>query len=118
MPSPRTSAVRPIFGLTSNPITRGSGPALAALLGGQVDYGIDTMAAALRLVQEGQLRALGLLTTARPSPFVPGVPPISAAGGPPEYDIGGWNGLMVPADTPRPIVDRLVSEVLQGLATP
>jgi tripartite-type tricarboxylate transporter receptor subunit TctC len=96
---------------------QGSGPALAALLSGQVDYGIDTLAAALRLVQEGQLRALGL-STARPSPFVPGIPPIAAAGGPPDYDIGGWNGLMVPAGTPRPIIDRLVAEVQQGLATP
>ena len=96
---------------------QGSGPALAALLGGQVHYGIDTPAAAGRLVQDGQLRALGL-TTARPSPLVPGVPPIAAAGGPPDYDIGGWNGLMVPAGTPKPIVERLVAEVKAGLATP
>ncbi|MCB4821676.1 Bug family tripartite tricarboxylate transporter substrate binding protein [Roseicella aerolata] len=96
---------------------QGSGPALAALLGGQVDYGIDTPAAAWRLVQEGQLRALGL-TTAKPSPLVPGVPPIAQAGGPPDYDIGGWNGLMVPAGTPRPIIDRLVTEIHAGLATP
>lgn len=96
---------------------QGSGPALAALLGGQVNYGIDTPAAAWRLVQEGQLRALGL-TTGRPSPLVPGVPPIATSGGPPDYDIGGWNGLMVPAGTPKPIVDRLVAEVKAGLATP
>jgi tripartite-type tricarboxylate transporter receptor subunit TctC len=68
-------------------------------------------------VQDGQLRALGL-TTARPSPLVPGIPPIAAAGGPPDYDIGGWNGLMVPAGTPRPIVERLVAEVKRGLASP
>ena len=96
---------------------QGSGPALAALLGGQVDYGIDTLAAALRLVQEGQLRALGL-TTARPSPFVPDIPPIATAGGPADYDIGGWNGLMVPAGTPQPIIERLVAEVQQGLEMP
>ena len=56
---------------------QGSAPALAALLGGQVDYGIDTPAAAWRLVQDGQLRALGL-TTAKPSPLVPGVMPIAS----------------------------------------
>ena len=67
-------------------------------------------------MQEGQLRALGL-TTGRPSPLVPGVPPIAAAGGPPDYDIGGWNGLMVQAATPRPIIDRLFEEVKAGLAT-
>lgn len=96
---------------------QGSGPALAALLGGHVNYGIDTPAAALKLVQEGQLRSLGI-TTGRPSPLLPGMPPIAAAGGPPDYDIGGWNGLMVPAGTPRPIIDRLVVEVQRGLATP
>ncbi|MBK1659649.1 hypothetical protein CKO45_15560 [Paracraurococcus ruber] len=96
---------------------QGSAPALNALLGGQVDYGIDTPAAAGRLVQDGQLRALGL-TTAKPSPLVPGVPPIAAAGGPPDYDIGGWNGMMVPAGTPQPIIDRLVAEIRAGLATP
>jgi len=96
---------------------QGSGAALAALLGGQVHYGIDTPAAAQRLVQEGQLRALGI-TTGRPSPLLPGIPPIATSGGPPDYDIGGWNGLMVPAGTPAPIVDRLLAEVQQGLATP
>jgi len=96
---------------------QGSGPALAALLGGQVHYGFDTPAAAWRLVQDGQLRALGI-TTARPSPLVPGVPPIAAAGGPPDYDVGAWNGLMVPAGTPQPVIDRLAAEVKAGLATP
>lgn len=95
----------------------GSGPALAALLGGHVNYGIDTPAAALKLVQEGQLRSLGI-TTGRPSPLLPGMPPLAAVGGPPDYDIGGWNGLMVPARTPQPIIDRLSAEVRQGLATP
>ncbi|HYZ32024.1 MAG TPA: tripartite tricarboxylate transporter substrate binding protein [Crenalkalicoccus sp.] len=96
---------------------QGSGAALSALLGGQVDYGIDTPAAAGRMAQDGQLRALGL-TTARPSRLVPGVPPIAEAGGPPDYDIGGWNGLMVPAGTPQPIVARLWEEVRKGLEGP
>jgi tripartite-type tricarboxylate transporter receptor subunit TctC len=96
---------------------QGSGAALAALLGGHVSYGIDTPAAAMRLVQEGQLRSLGI-TTGRPSALLPGMPPIAAAGGPPDYDIGGWNGLMAPAGMPKPILDRLGAEVRQGLATP
>jgi len=36
----------------------------------------------------------------------------------PGYDIGGWNGLMVQAATPRPIIDRLVAETEAGLARP
>jgi tripartite-type tricarboxylate transporter receptor subunit TctC len=99
---------------------QGSGPALAALaalLGGQVSYGFDTPAAAGRLVADGQLRALGV-STARPSPLVPGVPPIAAAGGPPDYDVASWAGVMVPAGTPRPIIERLHAEIRDGLARP
>jgi tripartite-type tricarboxylate transporter receptor subunit TctC len=95
---------------------QGSAPSMAALLGGNVDFGFDTAAAALRLVREGKLRALGF-TTARRSRLIPEVPPIAAEGGPPDYDVGGWNGLMVPAGTPQPIVDRLWAEVRDGLAT-
>jgi tripartite-type tricarboxylate transporter receptor subunit TctC len=96
---------------------QGSGPALAALLGGQVDFGFDTPAAAGRLVRDGQLRALGL-TTGKPSAQVPGIPPVAAVGGPADYDVGGWNGLMVPAGTPRPIIDRIYTEIRDGMAVP
>jgi len=96
---------------------QGSGPAMAAFLGGQVDYAIETIAAAGTLVRQGTLRVLGL-TTAATSSLMPGVPPLATAAGVPGYDIGGWNGLMVPAATPRPIIERLENEVLAGLATP
>jgi tripartite-type tricarboxylate transporter receptor subunit TctC len=92
---------------------QGSGPALAALLAGQVDFGFDTPAAAGRLVSAGQLRALGV-TTARPSPLVPGVPPIAEAGGPPDYHVDSWASVMVPAGTPRPVIERLHREIAAG----
>ncbi len=93
---------------------QGSGPALAALLGGQVDFGFDTPAAAGRLVAAGQLRALGV-TTANPSPLVPGVPPIrSAGGGLADYHVDSWASVMVQAGTPRPIIDRLHTEIVAG----
>lgn len=95
----------------------GSAPSMNALLGGSVSYGFDTIAAALRLVREGKLRALGI-STAQPSRLIPDIPPIASVGGPPDYDVGGWNGLMVPAGTPQPIIDRLWAEVRTGLATP
>jgi tripartite-type tricarboxylate transporter receptor subunit TctC len=96
---------------------QGSGPALAALLGGQVDFGFDTPAAAGRLVKDGQLRALGI-TMGKPSAQVPGIPPLASVGGPPQYDVAGWNGLMVQAATPRPIIDRLAQEIISGMAIP
>ena len=95
---------------------QGSGPAMAAFLGGQVDYAIETIAAAGPLVRQGQLRPLGI-TTAKPSGLLPGVPPLATAADLPGYDIGGWNGLMLPAGTPQPILDRLLAEVEQGFAT-
>ncbi|GGC72922.1 MFS transporter [Siccirubricoccus deserti] len=96
---------------------QGSAPSMAALLGGNVHFSFDTAAAALRLVREGKLRALGV-TTASPSRLMPEIPPLASVGGPADYDVGGWNGLMVPAGTPQPIVDRLWTTVREGLATP
>jgi tripartite-type tricarboxylate transporter receptor subunit TctC len=96
---------------------QGSGPAMAAFLGGQVDYAIETPAGAGALVRQGQLRPLGQ-TLGRPSALLPGIPPLAEAADLPGYDIGGWNGLMVPAGTPQPIIDRLLAEVEKGLATP
>jgi tripartite-type tricarboxylate transporter receptor subunit TctC len=96
---------------------QGSAPSMTAMLGGNVDFGFDTAAAALRLVREGKLRAFGI-STVQPSRLMPEIPSLASVGGPPDYDIGGWNGLMVPAGTPRPIIDRLWAEVRDGLATP
>ena len=96
---------------------QGSVPSMAALLGGNVDFSFDTAAAALRLVREGKLRAYGL-STAEPSRLMPEIPSLAAVGGPEDYDVGGWNGLMVPAGTPPPIIDRLWAEVRDGLASP
>ena len=54
----------------------------------------------------------------KPSALLPGIPPLAEAADLPGYDIGGWNGLMVPAGTPQPILDRLLAEIEAGLATP
>ena len=95
---------------------QGSGPAMAAFLSGSVDYAIETPAAAGALVRQGSLRSLGI-STAKPSALLPGMEPLATAADLPGYDIGGWNGLMVTAGTPAPIIDRLLAEVKDGLAT-
>ncbi|HWT08023.1 MAG TPA: tripartite tricarboxylate transporter substrate binding protein [Roseomonas sp.] len=89
---------------------QGSGPAMAALLGGQVDFAIETLAASGALIREGKLRALGT-TVGRRSALAPTVPPLAEAADIPGYDFIGWIGLMAPAATPRPILDRLSTEV-------
>jgi len=96
---------------------QGSGPAMAAFLGGQVDFAIETVAAAGALVRNGQLKSLGI-TTAKPSALLPGMPPLAEAADIPGYDIGGWNGLMLPKATPPEILARIERETLAGLSQP
>lgn len=96
---------------------QGSGPAMAALLGGQVHFAVETAAACRRLVDEGKLRALGV-TPAQPSALLPGVPPIAEAADLPGYDYIGWVGMMAPAATPRPILDRLSAILAEAAALP
>ncbi|MBR0680237.1 tripartite tricarboxylate transporter substrate binding protein [Roseomonas eburnea] len=94
---------------------QGSGPAMAALLGGQVDFAIETLAGAGALIREGKLRALGV-TVGRRTALMPEVPPIAEAADLPGYDYIGWIGLMAPAATPRPILDRLSAELAAASA--
>lgn len=89
---------------------QGSGPAMAALMGGQVDWAIDTLASSGPLVRNGQLRALGV-TSARRTVLMPDVPPLADAINNPSYDYIGWIGMMAPAGTPRPIVQRVATEL-------
>ena len=96
---------------------QGSGAAMTSLLSGTVDYGMETPAGAAALVQQGSLRALGQ-SLPRPTALMPGLPPVAEATGVTGYGIGGWNGLMGPANLPPAIVQRLVTEMEVGLATP
>ena len=92
---------------------KGLGPALTDLMGGQVQLIISTMASALPQVKAGKLRPLAV-TTAKRSPFFPEVPTMDEAGvrG---YEFNTWYGMLVPAGTPRPIVERLNRETAKVL---
>ncbi len=96
---------------------QGSGPAMAALLGGQVDFAIETLAASGGLIREGKLRALGS-TVGRRTELMPEVPPLQEALNLPGYDYIGWIGMMAPAATPRPILDRLSGELAEASRLP
>ena len=96
---------------------QGSGPAMAALLGGQVDFAIETLAASGGLIREGKLRALGS-TVGRRTDLMPEVSPLQEALNLPGYDYIGWIGLMAPAATPRPILDRLSAELAEASRLP
>ncbi|MFY3137281.1 Bug family tripartite tricarboxylate transporter substrate binding protein [Achromobacter xylosoxidans] len=95
---------------------RGSGPAVADLLGGQVDSMFDNLPSSLPHVQAGKLRAIGVTSPQR-LPAVPEVPTL-AESGLPGFDVESWFGLMAPAGTPQPVIERLNQALDKALADP
>jgi tripartite-type tricarboxylate transporter receptor subunit TctC len=95
---------------------KGGGPALADLIGGQIQLMLENIPSTLPFVKGGKLRALAVSSLKR-SALVPDLPTLDEAGlkG---YEIVGWNGLFVPAGTPRAIVARVHAETLKALANP
>jgi tripartite-type tricarboxylate transporter receptor subunit TctC len=95
---------------------KGAAPAVADLLGGQIQIGMTSKAVLLPLIKEGRLRALAVTSEAR-WPELPEVPTLHESGfdGIPPYL---WFGLLAPARTPAPIIDKLNAAVTEGLASP
>lgn len=95
---------------------RGGGPALQAVLAGDVDCGFATVASAAALTQDGRLRALAASSAER-IPSLPAVPTVAEQGFP-GYDQVEWNGLYGPAGLPQPAVARLHEACRAALAEP
>jgi tripartite-type tricarboxylate transporter receptor subunit TctC len=95
---------------------KGSAPAVADLLAGQVMLMFDSMQSQMPQVRAKRLRALGLAAQKR-SPAAPEVPTIAEAGLPGVVG-GSWYGLLAPAGTPRDIIARLHAELMRALADP
>lgn len=89
---------------------KGSGPAMTDLVGGQVLSMSETVPAALQFIQAGQLRALAVTTNKRISQL-PDVPTITEATGLPNFDVVSMFGIEAPAGTPKPIINKLSSEI-------
>ena len=87
--------------------SRGAGPALNDLLGGQVNVMFDILGSSLPYIQTGKLTALAV-TSAKRSPLLPNVPTMAEAGVS-GYEVTGWHGIAVRAGTPGPIIDKLNS---------
>ncbi len=94
---------------------RGASPAQLALLGGEVDFNIDNLAAAAPNIRAGKLKALAV-TTLQASPMLPGVPPLSDTFK--GFGIGTWWGLVAPAGTPAPVIERLNKAFVDALNAP
>jgi len=96
---------------------KGGGPAMADVMGGQAQMVMPSLIQVVPHIKSGRLKALGTSGTRRSS-LLPDVPPIAETL--PGYESQNWWGLLVPAHTPQPIVDRLyaaTSEVLQSKET-
>jgi tripartite-type tricarboxylate transporter receptor subunit TctC len=91
----------------------GTGPALTALIAGQVDYMCDQIVNVVQQVQAGQIKAYAVGTAER-SPVLPNVP-TSKEGGLPEFQAQAWNALFAPKDTPQPILDQLTDALDKAL---
>ena len=95
---------------------RGASAALTDLIAGRTDMSFAVMASGLPLVQNGQLRAIGV-TTATRAPMAPDVPTI-AESGVAGYDMSSWFAFVVPAKTPAPIVQKIQSDTVAVLKEP
>jgi len=92
---------------------KGSGPALTDLMGGQIDFMVDTMLSAMPFVTSGKLRALAT-TGKKRSPVLPEVPTVAEQGYP-GFEAVAWIGLLAPAKTPPEVVAKLNAEVKKVL---
>jgi tripartite-type tricarboxylate transporter receptor subunit TctC len=89
---------------------KGSAPALTDIVGGQIDYTIETVAATIGHIKGGRLKTFGT-SFARRTTGMPDVPTIAEAADLPGYDIGAWIGYTAPPGTPREIRVRLSDEI-------
>jgi tripartite-type tricarboxylate transporter receptor subunit TctC len=95
---------------------KGGAPAMVDLVAGRVELVFATAASAVPQIKAGKIKGIAV-TTGRRSALMPELPTIAEAGlaG---YDANNWYGLMVPANTPRAIIDRLNAETVKVLNMP
>ena len=95
---------------------KGSGPVITDLVGGQLNTAFLTPATALQYVTSGRVRALAVSGSQRFSEL-PNVPTFTESGVP-DFDARFWFGVVAPAGTPRPVVERLARAVAEVVAEP
>jgi tripartite-type tricarboxylate transporter receptor subunit TctC len=95
---------------------RGAAPAMTDLLAGQVQLKMDTYATAAQLVADRKLNALAFASRER-STLLPDLPTVAEMGLP-GYEGILWIGMMAPAATPKPVIDRLASAIQNAVRSP
>jgi tripartite-type tricarboxylate transporter receptor subunit TctC len=106
-------------GLTAQIVPfNGTPPVITALRGGEIDAMVEILGPLMPQIQSKALRPVALLSDKR-SPVLPDVPAVKEAGGNlASFNVSSWNGLSVPAKTPREVVQRLSRELQTILALP
>jgi len=92
----------------------GTGPALNALVAGEVDYMCDQTAALVGEVRLGTVKAFAVASRTR-NPVLPDVPTTNEAGLP-QFQVSAWNALFAPKGTPQPVVDKLAQALDAALS--
>ncbi|MBI4192981.1 MAG: tripartite tricarboxylate transporter substrate binding protein [Betaproteobacteria bacterium] len=91
---------------------KGGGPAVIALISGEVDFEFGTALAVAPHVASGKVKAIAV-TTAKRAKAYPNLPTMTSIY--PGFDVDNWYAMFMPAGTPKPIVDKLNSEILKAL---
>jgi tripartite-type tricarboxylate transporter receptor subunit TctC len=94
---------------------KGSTPILVDLMGGRLAFAFVGISGSLAQARAGQIRAIAISTLKR-SPSAPDIPAVAETL--PGFELNSWYGMMAPAGTPRPIIERLNHELVRALQMP
>jgi len=94
---------------------KGEGPAVTDLIGGQIHFVTPNLSAAIAHVNSGKLRALAVTSKER-SQQLPNVPAVAETL--PGFENLGWFGFMVPAGTPKSVIDKVHADTVKALRSP
>jgi tripartite-type tricarboxylate transporter receptor subunit TctC len=98
------------------PYKGGAGPAVSALVAGETHLMFVTASSAMPMVKAGRLKVLAVAASKRLEPL-PDAPTMAESGFP-GFETGSWQGIFVPAGTPKEVVDRLYDATLRTMQAP
>ncbi len=95
---------------------RGSSPAMIDLIGGQIQYSTNTFNDSIQFIRDNRVKALAI-TSAKRSPVFPDLPTVDETILP-GFNMGAWQGIVVPAGTDPAIIKKMNTEILKALQSP
>ena len=95
---------------------KGGAPSLNDLMGGQIDFIVSNLPESSAFIKSGKLRAIAV-TSAQRHPLLPDVPTFNELGMP-AMELENWTGMMMPAGTPRAIIDQVASQAARAAKSP